>query len=271
LRLLYSAFLVLAAGSGTAFAQTPVVTGVQNSATFPQGQGVTPGSLVTIFGTGFASANALTESAPLSTSLAGVTVAFNGISAPMGGVYHDPVLGDQINAQVPWEVQNGAAQVVVTNAGGASSVPQTVQAGAAAAIAFVQLGTVYQAIAYNSADNSLAASPGAIPGLTHPAKIGDPAGLSIMATGLGPVNPPVPTGSNVTDGLMHPCVTTPTVLVGGVAAQVVFAGLSPQLVGVYQINVAIASGTPAGNAVPLQIQNVDGTMTTNQVTIAVSN
>jgi uncharacterized protein (TIGR03437 family) len=61
----------------------------------------------------------------------------------------------------------------------------------------------------------------------------------------------------------------PTVLIGGQPAQVVFAGLSPQFVGVNQINVAIPASTPTGNAVSLQI-SLGGVTTSAAVTIAVS-
>jgi uncharacterized protein (TIGR03437 family) len=64
-------------------------------------------------------------------------------------------------------------------------------------------------------------------------------------------------------------VAVPTVLVGNVPAQVLFAGMSPQFVGINQINIVLAPGTPTGNAVPLQLQ-VGGIVTTNQLTIAVS-
>jgi len=270
LKLLYSAFIVLIAGAAAALGQTPVIAagGVLNGASFGLGQPVTPGSLASIFGSNLAATNAAGDSIPLSTSLAGVSVSFNGTPAPLLGVFHDPVNGDQINAQVPWEVQNASAQVVVTLSG-ASSAPQTVQMAVSPGIFTVQYG-VGQAIAYGNSDGALAsASP--IPGLTtHPAKIGDPTTLVILATGLGPVNPPVSTGNNALDGQLHPCISTPTVLVGGVAAQVVFAGMSPQFVGVYQLNIVIASGTPTGNAVPLQIQ-AGGFTSTNQVTMAVSN
>jgi uncharacterized protein (TIGR03437 family) len=68
---------------------------------------------------------------------------------------------------------------------------------------------------------------------------------------------------------LRTATTTPTVLIGGKAAQVVFAGLSPQFVGVNQINVAIPAGTPTGNAVSLQI-SLGGVTTSDAVTIAVS-
>jgi uncharacterized protein (TIGR03437 family) len=64
-------------------------------------------------------------------------------------------------------------------------------------------------------------------------------------------------------------VTTPTVLIGNVPAQVLFSGLTPQYPGVYQLNVIVATGTPPGNAVPLQIR-MNGVTSRNDVTIAVS-
>jgi len=64
-------------------------------------------------------------------------------------------------------------------------------------------------------------------------------------------------------------LTQPTVTIGGVAAQLVFSGLSPQFVGLNQINVVIPAGTPTGNAVPVQLQM--GTFNSNIVSIAVGN
>jgi hypothetical protein len=49
-----------------------------------------------------------------------------------------------------------------------------------------------------------------------------------------------------------------------------FSGLSPQFVGVYQVNAAVPQGAPTGNAVPLQFQ-IGGLASTSQATIAVSN
>ncbi|HEY1221581.1 MAG: hypothetical protein ABSE42_00330 [Bryobacteraceae bacterium] len=256
----------------TVFAQTPVVAqgGVLNAASFALNQGVAPGSLVSIFGTNLAASLALADSIPLSTSLGNVSVQFNNVAAPMLFVTHDPVNGDQINAQLPYEVATGNAQVVVTR-GGTASAPANVNViSSAPGIFSVQFG-VGQAIAYGNSDGQLAAPPGSVPGLTtHPAKIGDTSTLVILATGLGAVNPPVTTGSAVTDGLVHQTVVNPTVMVGGVEAQLIFSGIQPQFPGVYQLNIVIAPGTPTGDAIPLQLA-MNGITTTDQVTIAVTN
>jgi uncharacterized protein (TIGR03437 family) len=180
------------------------------------------------------------------------------------------VSGGQINIQVPWGVtpsdsKSGPAQVVVTRDDGAVSAPASVTV-AASAPAIFNIGG--QAIAINP-DGSLAAAPAIIPGIsTRPAKIGDPGGLVILATGLGAVDQPITDGANSADQTRNTLIQ-PTVLIGGVAAPVAFSGLSPQFVGVNQINVTVAAGTPTGNAVPLQIL-VNGTISANPVFIAVS-
>ncbi len=249
----------------SAFAQAPSVApgGVLNAASFDKTMPVTPGSLISIFGSNLAATTATADSIPLSSQLGNVRVSINGQDAPLTGVFHT-ANGDQINAQMPWGVPTGNAQVVVVN-NGVSSPAQSLQVGQfSPGIFSVQFG-VGQAIAINT-DGSLAAPAGSIPGLaTHPAKAGDV--VILLATGLGPVTPPVSDGHNTVDQL-RTCVTTPTVLVGGQQAIVQFAGLSPQFVGVNQINIQLPTGVQTGSAVPVQI-SVGGLTSTAQVTMAV--
>lgn len=98
----------------------------------------------------------------------------------------------------------------------------------------------------------------------HPAKVGDP--LVILGTGLGPVSPSITDGAASGDTLRK-TTATPQVLIGSMPAQVAFSGLSPQFVGVNQINVTVPQ-VPAG-AVPLQIV-AGGITTSSQVVIAVA-
>jgi uncharacterized protein (TIGR03437 family) len=258
-----------------ASAQTPVIApgGVLNGASFDKtGQPIPAGALVSIFGTNLAAASASADTVPLSTQLSNVTVTFNGIAAPLKDVVHS-ASSDQINAQVPWETlpsgTSGSAQVVVSR-NGVTSAPLPVTLGAAAPGIFTFPGGVGQAVAYGNSDGAIAAPTNSgLPFPSHPAKIGDPTTLVILATGLGPVNPAVKSGSSANDGQLHPTATMPQVTVGGVAAQVVFAGMTPQFVGVYQLNIVIGAGTPTGNAIPLQI-SMNGVTSRNDVTIAVS-
>ena len=248
--------------TGASWAQTPVVSsgGVSNAANGLSP--ITPGSLVSIYGTELAAGLALSDTIPLSTTLNGVSVTFNGVQAPL-----QFVSTGQINAQLPWNVLSsgttGTASVVVTR-NGAPSAAQTVQVGPFSPGIFAVNNN---AIAINP-DGSIAAPTGAIPGINaKPAKIADPGGLVILCTGLGDVSPAGVNGAASLDAL-RTATTTPTVLVGGKPVQVAFAGLSPQFVGVNQINVGLPAGTPTG-LVSLQIQ-VGDIMTSASVTIAVS-
>jgi uncharacterized protein (TIGR03437 family) len=261
--------MVLLVGAVAAQSQTtPVVSpgGVVDAAAFTSP--VAPGALVSIFGSNLASAQAVADTIPLSTSIGNVSVTFNGIPSPLLFVSTGLV-----NAQLPWEVLSsgtvGTADVVVTS-NGQVSTSVSVPVGPFSPGIFTIDGK--QAVAYSNSDNLFAAPPGAIPGLTtHPAKINDPLTLVILATGLGPVDPPVQTGTiPPADGTLHKTTTNPTVTVGGVAAQVFFSGIAPFAVGVYQLNVILDPRTPTGNAVPLQI-SIGGATSTITTTIAVSN
>jgi uncharacterized protein (TIGR03437 family) len=258
-------------GSISVFAQTPVidsVKGVQNGASFAPGQAVAPGSLVSLFGSNLANSQALASTIPISTKLGTTTVTFNGIPAPLSFVR-----GDQINAQVPWELSGTSAQVVVTN-GSSSSSPLTASLAPAGPGIFAYCVdapacTNNLAIAYGNLDYQFAWTAGSIAGVTtHAAKINDQGTLVILATGLGAVSPSIPTGDIPPAGKFSSAVTTPTVTVGGVPAQVVFTGIVGY-VGVFQINIIIQPGTPTGPAVPVQI-TVNG-VKSNAPTIAVTN
>jgi len=278
---------ILTIAGAAAFAQTPVIApgGVLNGASFDQtGQPVAPGSLISIFGTNLSAATASALSVPLSTSLSSVTVTFKGTAAPLAFVSHDATNGDQINAQVPWEIlplvppgTNGTTQIpVVVTRNGVASTPINVSVGASAPGIFTFQYGVGQAIAIDAVDGAVAAPGNAgLPYTSHPAKIGD--ALVFYATGLGAVANTVADG-DVPSVITSNTLVTPTVLVGNVPAQVVFCGLVGRdatgkaygYVGVYQLNIIIQPGTPTGNAVPLQI-SMNGITSRSNVTIAVSN
>ena len=266
------AILLLFALAGAVAAQTPSVFdgGVLNGAGFQKGQPVTGGSLVSIFGSALASKVASADSIPLAKALAGVTVQFtNGsttLNAPMLYVQPDAANGviSQINCQVPWNlVPEGASAtvtVVVTRDNVASS-PAQVAVGPVSPGIFSSGG---RAIAVNL-DGTLTWPAGVIPGLTtHGAKAGDV--IIVYATGLGAVDTPIADGANSLDTLRN--IKTPIIVgVGGVKANVLFAGLSPQFVGVNQLNIQIPNIAPNDNA-PLQIL-IGGITTPTNTTISV--
>ncbi len=237
-----------------AWAQTPAITdgGILNGASFAKGQGVSPGSIVAIFGTELASGLQQAGSVPLSTTLADASVTVNNVPAPL--YFVSP---GQINAQIPWSSlpqgsATGSASVVVRR-GSNSSSAQTLQLSSLAPGIFtIVSGSSLLAVVYDATTGILAQASGSIPGLTtEPTQAGKV--LSILATGLGPVNPPAQDGRDSLDAL-RTALTTPTVLIGGKPITPAFAGLTPQFPGVYQINIVVPDGLPTGNAVPLQLQ-----------------
>ena len=238
-------------------AQTPTVGGVANAAS--GATMVAPGSLASIFGSQLASGLAQADSVPLSNQIGDVTVSFNNIPAPI--LFVSP---GQVNVQIPGTVPGGTATVVVTR-NGVSSPPQSLQVGTVSPGVFAssQQGTLY-GVAVNFTDNTLA-WPSQIAG--HPASPGGI--LTIYATGLGPVDSPVQDGHASSDKLR--LTTTPlTVLVGGMPVTVLggAAALSPQFVGVDQINVQLPQNVPTGDSVSLQLQ-MSGVTSTDQVKIAI--
>jgi uncharacterized protein (TIGR03437 family) len=261
---------VLLIASAVVFAQTPTISsgGVLNGASFVQGQQISVGSLVSIFGTNLASATAQADTIPLSNQLGGVTVQFASgqttLPAPLLFVS-----GTQINAQVPWELvpgnttQNVNVTVTMNNV---TSAPVPVTVGPFSPAIFTAGPPNFYAIAQN-VDGTLAQPAGSIPALTtHPVKLGD--AIVIYATGLGAVDNPPADGGIPQGGLVH-TLTPPVVTVGGMTAQVFFSGLSPQFIGVNQVNIFIPQNAPTGDAVPLQIQ-MGGITSPANVTIAVS-
>ncbi len=253
--------------TGLAFAQPSVSSGgIVNGASFVNGIPVAQGSLISIFGSQLAAGVAAADTIPLTTTLGGVTVKFvNGstsIDAPL--LY---VQQDQINAQVPWNLLPGESSatlnVIVSN-NGVSSAPQPVKVGAFSPGIFA----IGHLAAVQNPDGSLAQAEGSIPGrATHPAKIGDT--VVIYATGLGPLDSPIANGDKPPAGKLIHTLHHQSVLFGGHSAEVEFAGLSPQFVGVYQLNVIVPSTSPKGDNVPIQLV-LGGIGTPSSITVAVT-
>ena len=102
--------------------------------------------------------------------------------------------------------------------------------------------------------------------------------IEIYATGLGQVFEPqgsAPPG----DGQPAPAVSpifstkaTATVTIGGINAAVVFAGLAPGFVALYQVNVLVPSNAPVGSTIPLILTMTDSngsSASSQKVTLAV--
>jgi uncharacterized protein (TIGR03437 family) len=269
-------FLVFAAALASA-QSTPTIAsgGIANGASF-QAIPLAPGSLFSIFGSGLASQTASASTVPFSRQLGGVTVQFvNGsttIDAPISYVQPGTGTTSQINAQVPWGLVTAGTSanvsMVVSN-NGVPSVPTLVSiAPFSPGIFGYNTASGIFALAYTYNDAMFAWPTGSVQGLsTHPAVPGSL--VIVYANGLGAVDQTIPDGA-APGAVLTQVNTPPVVLIGGVSAQVAFAGLSPQFPGVNQLNIIIPANAPTGSAVPIQVQ-VGGITSPATFTIAVGN
>ncbi len=207
--------------------------GIVNSANFQAGQ-IAPGSIFSIFGSNLATADAQANVLPLPQSLAGASVTVNGVSSPL--FYASPT---QINAQVPFEVQAGPANAVVTVAGIPTS-PASFEVAAAAPALFLWSGN--RAITQNE-DWTL--NTGA-----NPAKVRSQ--IIAYLTGQGAITEPVATGAAAPSDRLIWAALPYSATIGGLMATVEFLGLTPTLVGLLQANVKVPQ-VPASGDYPLVV------------------
>jgi uncharacterized protein (TIGR03437 family) len=189
------------------------------------------GSVFALFGTGLATNAASAPDVPLPTTLLSTTVTVNGELAPLFYVN-----SGQIDAQIPWDIPGGTvASVVVTN----ENVPSN-----AAAIYVPATGTPGISV-YNTDRAVVVNVDGSVNSATNPAKVGDE--VIAYFTGGGPVQASgqLVSGAPAPSGL-SPVTGGSTVTVGQVNTNVVYIGLTPGGIGLYQANFIvpqIAKGT----------------------------
>lgn len=198
-----------------------VIDGVGNGASFQPA--FAPGMILSVFGSQLASSTNLANSLPLPTTLGGASATVNGIPAPF--YYASPT---QLNIQIPYTTGSGPAVLGVKNSGQVASWLFPVTASAPGI--------------FTDPDHPSALVPNAS------GKPGDT--LLAFITGEGQVSPPLVTGETPFSGTPIELLPAPlqplSVTVGGVTAQIAFAGIPPGLAGVTQINFIIPNNVPAG-------------------------
>ena len=246
-----------------AIPQTPTIVRVVNAASYIGGT-VSPGELVTIFGTGIGpatAAGAIVDPATgkLATTIGGVQVLFSGVPAPM--IYASST---QVSAVAPYEMASVANASVRINFAGETSNADQVTLAVTAPGLFAQNASGSGPGAILNQDNSLN-GPG------HPAARGSI--VQVFMTGEGQTSPAGITGAITTATLPPPQVTPAPlqfiqVSIGGQQALWTYAGEAPGMVaGVMQLNVQIPTNAPSG-ALPIQV-SLGGNMSQSGITVAV--
>ncbi len=203
------------------------------------GGALAPGTIVAIYGSNMASGAAQPTTTPLPTTLNGTTVLIGGKPAPL--FY---VSASQINAQIPFELDPAKPAQILVNANGALSTPLPLQLSAATP-GLDAFG-----------DSTLVAihlATGALVSLDAPAKTGE--FIVMFLLGMGPTDNPVTTGDSSPTSTLNRPLAAPTLTLGGAEAPFAFAGLTPGLVGLYQINLQIPDVPVDGNLVLTVSQN----------------
>ena len=198
------------------------------------GGSVAPGTVVQIFGDGFATQATIPTDIPLPTTAGSTSVLIGGIAAPLFYVG-----SGQINAQVPFELDYGKQYQVIVNANGSLSAPSSIQIDAAA-----------PGILNSTSGQIYAQRPnGSFVSADSPAKPGENLVFYVLA--MGATDNPVVSGTGA-PGLkagekLANAAAQAGLTIGGIPAVVQFAGLTPGAVGLYQVNFQVPPNARTGN------------------------
>ena len=200
--------------NGTVHAFSPLV-----------GAPLAPGNIISVYGSNLAVLTGVPAALPLPTTVNGTQVLIGGIKAPI--YFTSP---GQVNAQIPYELTPNQEYQVVISANGALTTPDPIQLTTAVpGFAAYADGT---AIAQHADGRLVTAKSPVIPGEIA---------IAYLA-GLGATGTDVTSGGASPGDVLATPTAIPTLTVGGANAKISFVGLTPGLVGLYQINFEVPAG-----------------------------
>jgi uncharacterized protein (TIGR03437 family) len=201
---------------------------------------IAPGGLISLYGQQLSPVNMATSQIPLPTAVASSCLTVNGLPIPI--LFVSP---NQINAQMPFATGGNISVILHTPAGVSDTYNATLLATAPSVFSAMLPGldTPVATIFRNSNGQMVTGS--------NPVHTGDV--LTIYATGLGQTSPAGQTGTPAPNHPLASALTAPVVTLGSATLQVLYAGLAPGEIGVYQINVQIPNSAPQGLSIPLKI------------------
>ena len=238
-----------------------VVNGIVNNATYAPGGALSPGTIAAIFGANLTDGTSCLpptcsptfgSNGKLNTTMAGAQASIDG--TPMPIFYATP---GQLGVQIPFELARPTTPPnVIVSVGGQASTPEPVNVAPTSPGIFTYTADGKGAGAITHVDGSAVNAQ-------SPAQRGEV--VILYATGLGLVNPAVPTGTLPAGA--STTVSPVTLTIGGIAVSPDFAGLSGCCAGLNQINARIPANVMPGTAVPV-VLSVSGA-SSNTATIAV--
>jgi uncharacterized protein (TIGR03437 family) len=191
-----------------------------SAASFQQFVPLAPGAIVSIYGDYLSSDTAAYSTTPLPVALADTNVFMAGRVLPL--YYVSP---SQVNVQVPYDINVNTSQQIYVRKGITASQPISVDVAPAQPAIFAVVPQ------QSSAGGSIV----------------------LYASGLGAVDPALTAGVAAGSGVLSYTVSLVQVTVGDKPATVLFAGLAPGFVGLYQVNVIVPDGVGVGSDMPVAI------------------
>jgi uncharacterized protein (TIGR03437 family) len=202
------------------------------------GNGLAPGTVAQVYGSNLGPTSIVGASTvPLPSTLDGTFMLVGGQMAPLYFVLNNPIA-----VQIPFEIAANQQAAAIASVNGVPSLPIMLTiVPAQPGIALNPDGSVKA----QHLDYSLVTS-------SSPAKPGET--VVIYLAGMGATNPSVASGAATPDQQV-PANIPPIVTVGGQKAGIVYAGLTPTGVGLYQIDFTVPSTASSGNLAVVVIQN----------------
>ena len=258
------------AGQATPVSGPPTISAVISAGAYGGFPAAAPGSWVEIYGSNlapdtrqWAGSDFNGNNAP--TSLDGVEVSIDGQKAFIDYISSSP---GQINAQLPSNISTGPMLALTVNNGTVSSAPFNVtvnatEPGFLAPSTFLIGGNQY-VVALLPDGMTYILPAGAIAGvLSRPVHPGET--ITMYGIGFGAVMPSLPGGEIET--VSNQLSASLQILFGPAEAQITYAGLAPQFVGLYQFDVVVPE-VPDNDLVPLTF-NLGGATGNQTLFIAV--
>ena len=212
----------------SAVAPVMAAGGVLNAASYVLSAPLSPGAMISIFGSNLANGTSIVSTFPLPLELSGTQVMIGGKAAPL--LYAG---SGQINAIIPYGLPVNTNTQVIVRQGTAYTAPEPIILAAADPAIFTQSGSGSGQGVIIRPDGNYA-QPGT------PAEAGDE--IVLYAGGLGDTKP------EATDGQAAPvepllwAAGAYSLTIGGQNARVDYAGMVPGYTGFYQINASVPAG-----------------------------
>ena len=216
----------------------PRIDRIVNAADFTQN--TAPGSLISLIGANLSPVNQASSTTPLPTALGESCLTVNGVPVPM--LFAS---SEQINAQMPYQVDGNVTLILRTPGGVSDNFSLTILPAAPSIFRSGTNGVETQIPTIVRARNNELVT------VSNPIHREDV--ITVYLTGMGNTTPAVEAGfPGGADPIARP-VIAPSVRIGGVELSVQFAGLAPGQVGIYQINARVPRSVPTGFDIPFSI------------------